>query len=1080
MTKYNLIERLKYGFRQTMAASVFVGMLLATCGTLSAQEIKPDTLTVTGKVTDELTGKPLMGVQLWVADKRISAMTDENGAYKINVPTLHEVLLVTLPDYAAREIPLQGRTQIDLNLYPAHFNSGYGDLATLLGTDRKTIATQAANMETDFSRSTAMAVETDIEARMSSDVRAITRSGTPGVGAVMFIRGINSLNANAQPLIIVDDVIWDNQWDNTSVHEGFFSDPLANIDVKDIESITVLKDGNSLYGSKGANGVILIKTTRGKDMTTRIVANIYAGSNLKPRLPKMMNATQYRNYAQEQVVSQWVDYLGYDRSTLETAIPLRYPFMEEDPSKQDYAKYHQDTDWSDYVYQNGFAQSYSLNVNGGDDIALYNFSMGYTSADGVVKNTGMDKITARFNSDIKINDKLKTAVDISLGRVTRTLRDQGVGTVSTPEFIALIKAPILTAYELDASGNPSSTKELADALDPVAYRQVSNPVALIEDAMGTNSRLTFNMRVQPVWQINKHWTVSELFNYGLTTVKESFFIPEIGIAPQQLPNGSTATNEVRDLTQRQMTISTDTRLKWDLPMLPTEHNMSILGGFRYITNDYESDLPKGYNTGNDNIKVLKGKSEENNAFVTGADDQWKSMSWYLNADYNYQKKYFATITAAADASSRFGTETSGVSLMGVDWAIFPSLSGAWLISSEDFMSKATAINLLKLRAGYGLTGNDDISTYAGRAFLTTIKFSGKYNGLQLANIKNKAIQWETTAKANLGLDAHLFNERLTLSFDLFNSQTSNLLTLKRLDAISGLQSYWSNGGSLENYGYEFGFDLKLLNKRDFAWSLSAGIAHYTNKIKSLPDGDFTTDILDGTVLTAVGYPVGVFYGYRTLGVFSTSAEAAQSGLYREDASGKAVYYQAGDVHFADNNFDSKISDDDKQIIGDPNPDFYGSISNRFKYKRITLDVLCNYSVGNDVYNYVRSQLESGSTFYNQTVAVASRWQTEGDKTMVPKAAYGDPNGNNLFSDRWIEDGSYFRLKTITLSYDIPFDSPYLQGITVWASANNLWTWSQYLGSDPEFAMNNKVIYQGIDAGLTPLSKSFYVGLKFNL
>jgi len=248
----------------------------------------------------------------------------------------------------------------------------------------------------------------------------------------------------------------------------------------------------------------------------------------------------------------------------------------------------------------------------------------------------------------------------------------------------------------------------------------------------------------------------------------------------------------------------------------------------------------------------------------------------------------------------------------------------------------------------------------------------------------------------------------------------------------------------------------------------------------LPDGDFTTDILDGTVLTAVGHPVGVFYGYRTLGVFSTSAEAAQSGLYREDASGKPVYYQAGDVHFADNNFDSKISDDDKQIIGDPNPDFYGSISNRFKYKRITLDVLCNYSVGNDVYNYVRSQLESASTFYNQTVAVASRWQTEGDKTMVPKAAYGDPNGNNLFSDRWIEDGSYFRLKTITLSYDIPFDSPYLQGITVWASANNLWTWSQYLGSDPEFAMNNKVIYQGIDGGLTPLSKSFYVGLKFNL
>jgi len=257
------------------------------------------------------------------------------------------------------------------------------------------------------------------------------------------------------------------------------------------------------------------------------------------------------------------------------------------------------------------------------------------------------------------------------------------------------------------------------------------------------------------------------------------------------------------------------------------------------------------------------------------------------------------------------------------------------------------------------------------------------------------------------------------------------------------------------------------------------VGHYKNEITALPDGDYLTPILGGMVMTAVGHPAGLFYGYKTNGVFASSEEAQQSGLRKLNNNGTLTPYGAGDVIFVDNG-DKVIDYRDMQIIGDPNPDFYGTVSSRWKVKKLTIDALFTYSYGNDVYNFLRSQLESGSNFYNQTVAMTNRWTTEGQKTNMPRAVYHDPMGNNVFSDRWIEDGSYFRLKTLTVSYGIPLNSIFIQGITVWASADNLFTLTKYLGSDPEFSMNNGVLFQGIDAGLMPQSRSFFLGVKINL
>jgi hypothetical protein len=331
---------------------------------------------------------------------------------------------------------------------------------------------------------------------------------------------------------------------------------------------------------------------------------------------------------------------------------------------------------------------------------------------------------------------------------------------------------------------------------------------------------------------------------------------------------------------------------------------------------------------------------------------------------------------------------------------------------------------------------------------------------------------------------NLLNNRLSLSADIYHHITRDLLGLRQLSYLSGLDSYWSNEGKLQNNGIEFSVNAKVIAIKNFQWELGGSIAHYKNKILELPGGDYTTSIYGGEVKTMVGQPAGVFYGYKTLGVFADTKEATAANLKIVNAMGTGyTSFAAGDMHFAnlynDNN-NNIIDEKDKTIIGDPNPDFTGSFNTRFVYKNLSLTALFTYSYGNDVYNYVRSQLESGSNFYNQSSALQNRWVSEGQQTSVPRSSYGDVMGNSRFSDRWIEDGSYLRFKSLTLAYDVPVKSTFLSGFTIWASANNLLTFTKYLGANPEFSIGNSVLYQGIDAGLLPQGRSCFVGLKLNL
>jgi hypothetical protein len=396
------------------------------------------------------------------------------------------------------------------------------------------------------------------------------------------------------------------------------------------------------------------------------------------------------------------------------------------------------------------------------------------------------------------------------------------------------------------------------------------------------------------------------------------------------------------------------------------------------------------------------------------------------------------------------------------------------MTNEKWFPKNIGINYLRVNAGYDISGNDDISNYAARTSFSAVTYLFKNTGIELNNIGNENIQWEQTNKLNFGLQSYLLNNRVGINLDVFFNRTNNLLTLKSFDSpVSGINNYWSNGGSLSNRGFEATVTAKPINSKDLKMEVGVSVGHYNNEIKSLPNNN--TLYVNGQK-TAQGYTSSI-YGTDNI---ATIVGQSKGYLYMLSSTGEKQYYKAGDVHFVDIDGNGVINEADKTVIGNPNPDIYGNIFAVLNYKNFTLNLGFNYSLGNDVYNYQRSVLESESNFFNQTTAVTNRWRYEGQITDVPRLSYKDVLGNSRFSDRWIEDGSYLRLKTVKLTYNVPVNLSWLQGLSIWAEANNLFTITHYLGSDPEFSISNGSLYQGIDAGNIALSRSFTLGLKINL
>src|SRR5574344_817369 len=1050
-------------------------IMIAASLTMAAQR---DTATfiVKGVVSDAATGGPIPGVIVEAyGNNRFSGMTDEVGKYEIKVPCYTSSVIMRVDGYNIQQCAIgKNHDAVNASLFTSGFSTQY---------NYSTHATR--QKETGmFENTSSESIDPFISERLGADVRSISRGANVGMGNMMLINGINSLHANALPLIVIDGVITDMQYSRSVVHDGYYNNLLANINVNDIEKVTVLKNGTSIYGAKGANGVILIQTKRNKSMATKIDLTINGRYSMIPKLPDMMSAEDYRIYSTQLLSSS----SSSDISGLK--------FLNNDPSYYYYKQYHNNTDWSKEVYKNAFSQNYGINVQGGDDVANYNLSVGYSYANSTLKDNDFSRFTMRLNTDIELVRNLTCRFDASYSDVNRDLRDDGVAsdirtsTITSPGLLGLIKSPFLNPYAYDINGNPSSYLEEADNyLSEVCGSEASlaNPSSILAYGEGKN-RNTFgnrviNVAITPQYRFNRHLNISEHFSFTLVNTNENYYLPISGVPKFKVSGLSSSTyvsNVAESLAGRESSVSSDTRMEWNNRY--GAHNISIFGGVRYLSDNYKLNLQKGYNTGNDKTPNMSSSL----AYKTtdGADDKCIDITWYANADYNFAEKYYLTAGLSAETSSRFGKDAGGIKLFGVDWGLFPSIQGAWVMSNEPWMADIKGIDYMKLNVGFDVSGNDDIDYTASRTYFKANTMIGNsVDGLSIANIGNTSLKWETTKRFTAGFETNLFNNMLNVQFDYFKSWTSNLLTLKQLAYTSGLPENWSNNGKLENEGFNVSATLKVLDLKNLKWQIGASVGHYVNKITALPDNNksFATSIYGATILSQVGSPIGVFYGYKTNGVYSTAAEAKAAGLYQLTESGGKEYFKAGDMIFANiDNSDNCINENDRTVIGDPNPDIFGNISSTVTFRRWTLNALFKYSLGNDIFNYERMVLEGGSNFYNQTTAMNNRWTCEGQHTDVPRISYEDPMGNSRFSDRWIEDGSYLRLSSVTLSYALPIRSTYLQGITLWGCAENLFTLTRYLGSDPDCSLGNDVLSQGIDRGLLGNGRSFSLGIKINL
>lgn len=1072
---------------------------------------------ISGTVLDAATKEPMPGVRVQALDNRLyTAMTDENGKYTLRAPEFVTALYVSCPDYNPVQLPIKAATGQDVQLYsnkiaPIPF---YQDGTAMVSNPAATI-----------DNSSAISVESEVENTLNSTLRVVSRGGLPAQGAAMFINGINSLNSIAQPLVVVDGVIWDMQYDRTTLHDGYYNNLFNLLDVEDIEQVKVLNNGTALYGAKASNGVIEITTKRGKSMATRIKVRVYGGFELNPSKLSMMNADQYRSYLTEYIgTTNYIQQNPYAVSNIK--------FLNEDPNYAYYRLFHNNTDWQKDLYQNSFTQNYRINVDGGDDVAMYRLSLGYTKADATAKENDFDRLNIRFNTDILLFNNFTTKFDISFVRTSANVRDNGWASsyddrnISSPNVLGLIQAPFISPYQYFMDPETMTLRQsmdvyagkdnvTSDATNPFNFasefgdQALANPYWILLNGQGDNKNFMeqtqFSINVNPQYTIGKYWTISDRFSYIINRNNEKYYMPRNG-TPDKFVDGLGSINSVlASQFGKETTLYNDFRIDWNQNF--GAHSVHAFGGFRLSSYTFTDSYARGYNNSND--KMPNMSMTLNPKTYGGTTDKWMNLAYYLNAEYNYKNRYFIQALATMESSSRFGRDAAeGIKLAGVRWGFFPSVQAAWLISSESWFN-VKPINYLKLMVGYEETGNDNIDYYASRTYFSNVEFFGEATALLLSNIQNPTIQWETNRRVNVGLEGALLNNRLMFGVNFYRSKISNLLTQQAVSDITGLPFIWSNGGAMKNIGVNANLSAVLINKRDWRWEVSGSVGHYKNEITQLPGsntieyyrlddrgqqvGDpyktvngYTSSIY-GTdnVLTAVGEAAGVFYGYQTQGVFASAEEAQEAGLRYPTGLTNDPYreFKAGDVHFVDQNGDGWIDESDMVKIGDPNPDIYGNFATRLSWKDLTLDVMFKYSLGNDIFNYQRSQLESGNTSWNQTTAMVNRWRYDGQVTDVPRAVSATSSdwvNNERFSDRWIEDGSYLKLKKIRLTYRIPVNVSWLQSLSVWGEANNVFTVTKYLGLDPEVSCSNSVLSQGIDAGYLPQSCNFNLGVTINL
>lgn len=1007
---------------------------------LGMTQVLAQSRTISGVVTDADDGQPLIGVNVLVKGTTNGAVTDIDGKYSISGAPAEGVLVVSYVGYATLEVSLTPSNVLNVSLRPGVEL----DETIVVGyttVNRKDLTGSVAKVSgAEIQSIPNVTVEKALQGR-AAGVTVVQNSGTPGAGIDVRVRGTTSLSAGTQPLYVIDGVPVININAAREDLGGQGANSLAQLNPNDIESIEVLKDAATaaIYGARAANGVVLITTKKGKyseDGRATIQLNTSYGVQRAWKKLKTLNNEQYYSVLADGFSNAFG--LPSDMTDAEVLEAVEWDISPD--------KY---TNYVDYIFDRGSLQDHNISVSGGNAKTKYFGSLGYFQNKGIMRATQYDRYSGRLNLESKLKERFKIGANMGFNSSVekRVPNDNNIYGYMLP---ALLNNPDANMYNEDGTyavllfGNPASlANEYINTIK--TNRFTGNAFAELNLAKGLSLRSTFGADVLD----SREKVYESVYTYAGAGSN--------GRAMAATVNYTSWINE--NLLLYNNTFG--------------KHHLNGVLGLSFQQDRQYRVLAEGTNAASPDLSNLETTAIPVTATSDGT--VFGLRSYFTNINYSYGNRYLATFTFRTDASSRFP--------QGNQYAHFPGFSLAWRINEEAFLSGAKPkLSDLKIKGGFGTTGNQGIGNFASRGLFGSKQFADAI-GVFPTQMTNVDLKWEVTKQWNLGLDLGLFNDRIHIGAEYYQRRTDNMLLNRPYASQAGFFTRLENIGDIENKGWELTINTHNI-KGKFNWKTSINLSQNRNKVLKLTDGKDMFFGFSSSTIVREGEAVGTFFGWKTAGLFQSVEEIEALNA----TSPTGVYQYAGtapgDIKFVDVNGDGVINDDDRTIIGSAQPKLFGGFNNNFSWKGLELDVFFQFSYGNKIFNANRQFTEGMNSVFNQTEGVLNRWTPENTNTSTPRAVYGDPNNNTRNSDFYAEDGSYLRLKNITLAYNLPTNKmgafgKYVQGLRLYVTAANLVTFTKYSGFDPEVNMfDGSAAVLGTDFGTYPQARSFVFGANF--
>ena len=962
--------------------------LLPTTWVMAQEEV-----TITGTVTSEEDGTRLPGVNVLVKENSQGTITDIDGNYTITVPSRETTLVFSSVGFLSEAEPVGQRTTLDVVLSP--------DIKAL---EEIVVVGYGTQQEKDLTGSIASVSSQEIENQPAASIDNLLQgraagvqisqsTGAPGGRINIRIRGASSINAGNEPLFVIDGVpVYNDNKDPSGSSYGTFTptNALTSINPNDIESIQILKDASAtaIYGSRGSNGVVIITTKRGKGSDVSVNYSGYYGTQRVVRKLNLMNGPQHAAF-----LNDWA-----------AANDLPEPFA--DPNS-----IGEGTDWQDVIFRSAPIQNHQVSLSSGGGDTKYFISANYFNQQGVVINSQLDRYAFRVNVDRNITDKLTFRQSLTYNRTINQavpIRSVGAGNVRSAAEKAYVTSPTIPVYNEDGS----YVETWYGASKP------ENPLAALRTTQSqvTGDNLLGNLSLE--YEILDGLTFKTLLGVNLLNRTNEEYYPKETTYIGGILGG------LGMLSNRRITnILNENTLRFQR-LINEVHDIEVLGGFTWQTERDigNSSQPSGFSDDRLGIDAVGGATGVPE--VGSFNNEWSLASWLGRINYQYNNKYLLTATFRADGASRFGT--------GNKWGYFPSVALGYRLSEEAFIQNLNVFDDLKIRASYGLTGNQEIGSYQSLARLVTnaiyIFDNQLVSGAQQASLANQELRWEKSSQFDIGLDATLFNSRLRLVFDYYIKDTEDLLFTVNLPAYSGFSSALYNTGRLENEGVELGIGADIL-EGNFTWSTDVNVARNNAEITSLGRSG-STNLFEGNAPGAV-------LGYIYEGVFHDQAAI--------DAQSVQANVEPGDARYRDTNGDGELDADDRTVIGSPLPDYIFGFNNTFSYKGFTLSVFLQGEIGADIsrIDLIHNPAEVSS---NKSVDLVNRWTPSNTSSNIPRAGFSNWLSPSTYG---YEDGSYVKLRNVQLGYTIPVTPAWMRNANIYLSGQNLATFTDYSGYDPE-------------------------------